>query len=120
MISTIILMLIFYMFIISLTYHRDIQVVNIFNFFGPVEYTIRYIEEFDYELKISRKYYKIYWNYFSILPFFRNFLSKTDNQIVYTVNDETELISNYFVTYESARNFLYKTRDFTKFILNEE
>lgn len=119
MISSLLLMLFFYMFIISLTYHRDIQVINIFNFFGPIEYTIRYVGEFDNDLKISRKYYKIYWNYFSIFPFFRNFLSKSDNQIVYTVNDEMELIPNYFVTYEDARNFLFKTRNFKKFILNE-
>lgn len=115
-----ILMIFLYMFIISLTYRRDIQIVNIFNIFGPIEYTIRYVEEFDSVSKNVVKYYKIYWNYFSILPFFRDFLSISDNQIVYTVNRENELISNYFVTYQSAKSFLYRNRDFTKFILNEE
>lgn len=109
---------IFYMYLISLTYDRDIQIMKIFNIFGPIEYTIKYVDEFDIYLGKHIKYYKIYWNYFSILPFFRNFLMKTDNQIVCTGIDK-ELVSNYFLSYEAAKKFLYKTRDCTKFILNE-
>lgn len=119
MIVNILLFIFFYMFTISLTYNRDIQVVKLFNIFGPIEYTIKYVDEFDIDLKKHIKYYKIYWNYFSIFPFFRVFLRKTDNQIVCTGTNK-ELVSNYFLTYESAKNFLFKTRDCTKFILNED
>lgn len=118
MITNILIFTCFYMYLISLTYDRDIQIMKIFNIFGPIEYTIKYVDEFDICLGKHIKYYKIYWNYFSILPFFRNFLMKTDNQIVCTGIDK-ELVSNYFLSYEAAKEFLYKTRDCTKFILNE-
>ena len=119
MITNILIFTFFYMYLISLTYDRDIQVKKIFNIFGPIEYTIKYVDEFDICLGKHIKYYKIYWNYFSILPFFRDFLMKTDNQIVCTGIDK-ELVSNYFLSYEAAKEFLYKTRDCTKFILNED
>lgn len=119
MITNILIFTFFYMYLISLTYDRDIQIKKIFNIFGPIEYTIKYVDEFDICLGKHIKYYKIYWNYFSILPFFRNFLMKTDNQIVCTGIDK-ELVSNYFLSYEAAKEFLYKTRDCTKFILNED
>ena len=119
MITNILIFTCFYMYLISLTYDRDIQIKKIFNIFGPIEYTIKYVDEFDVCLGKHIKYYKIYWNYFSILPFFRNFLMKTDNQIVCTGIDK-ELVSNYFLSYEAAKEFLYKTRDCTKFILNED
>lgn len=119
MITNILIFTFFYMYLISLTYDRDIQIKKIFNIFGPIEYTIKYVDEFDIGLEKHIKYYKIYWNYFSILPFFRDFLMKTDNQIVCTGIDK-ELVSNYFLSYEAAKEFLYKTRDCTKFILNED
>lgn len=119
MITNILIFTFFYMYLISLTYDRDIQIMKIFNIFGPIEYTIKYVDEFDICLGKHIKYYKIYWNYFSILPFFRDFLMKTDNQIVCTGIDK-ELVSNYFLSYEAAKEFLYKTRDCTKFILNED
>ena len=119
MITNILIFTFFYMYLISLTYDRDIQIKKVFNIFGPIEYTIKYVDEFDICLGKHIKYYKIYWNYFSILPFFRNFLMKTDNQIVCTGIDK-ELVSNYFLSYEAAKEFLYKTRDCTKFILNED
>lgn len=119
MITNILIFTFFYMYLIALTYNRDIQIKKIFNIFGPIEYTIRYVDEFDIGLGKHIKYYKIYWNYFSILPFFRDFLMKTDNQIVCTGIDK-ELVSNYFLSYEAAKEFLYKTRDCTKFILNED
>ena len=119
MITNILIFTFFYMYLILLTYDRDIQIKKIFNIFGPIEYTIKYVDEFDICLGKHIKYYKIYWNYFSILPFFRNFLMKTDNQIVCTGIDK-ELVSNYFLSYEAAKEFLYKTRDCTKFILNED
>ena len=119
MITNILIFTFFYMYLISLTYDRDIQIKKIFNIFGPIEYTIKYVDEFDICLGKHIKYYKIYWNYFSILPFFRIFLMKTDNQIVCTGIDK-ELVSNYFLSYEAAKEFLYKTRDCTKFILNED
>lgn len=119
MITNILIFTFFYMYLISLTYDRDIQIKKIFNIFGPIEYTIKYVDEFDICLGKHIKYYKIYWNYFSILPFFRDFLMKTDNQIVCTGIDK-ELVSNYFLSYEAAKEFLYKTRDCTKFILNED
>lgn len=118
MITNILIFTFFYMYLISLTYDRDIQIKKIFNIFGPIEYTIKYVDEFDIGLGKHIKYYKIYWNYFSILPFFRDFLMKTDNQIVCTGIDK-ELVSNYFLSYKAAKEFLYKTRDCTKFILNE-
>ena len=116
MITNILIFTFFYMYLISLTYDRDIQIKKIFNIFGPIEYTIKYVDEFDIGLGKHIKYYKIYWNYFSILPFFRDFLMKTDNQIVF----DKELVSNCFLSYEAAKEFLYKTRDCTKFILNED
>ena len=119
MITNILIFTCFYMYLISLTYDRDIQIMKIFNIFGPIEYTIKYVDEFDICLGKHIKYYKIYWNYFSILPFFHNFLMKTDNQIVCTGIDK-ELVSNYFLSYKAAKEFLYKTRDCTKFILNED
>lgn len=119
MITNILIFTFFYMYLISLTYDRDIQIKKIFNIFGPIEYTIRYVDEFDIGLGKHIKYYKIYWNYFSILSFFRDFLMKTDNQIVCTGIDK-ELVSNYFLSYKAAKKFLYKTRDCTKFILNED
>ena len=119
MITNILIFTFFYMYLISLTYDRDIQIKKIFNIFGPIEYTIKYVDEFDIGLGKHIKYYKIYWNYFSILPFFHDFLMKTDNQIVCTGIDK-ELISNCFLSYEAAKEFLYKTRDCTKFILNED
>ena len=119
MITNILIFTFFYMYLISLTYDRDIQIKKVFNIFGPIEYTIKYVDEFDVCLGKHIKYYKIYWNYFSILPFFRDFLMKTDNQIVCTVIDK-ELVSNYFLLYKAAKEFLYKTRDCTKFILNED
>lgn len=119
MITNILIFTCFYMYLISLTYDRDIQIKKIFNIFGPIEYTIKYVDEFDICLGKHIKYYKIYWNYFSILPFFRDFLMKTDNQIVCTGIDK-ELVSNYFLSYKAAKEFLYKTRDCTKFILNED
>ena len=119
MITNILIFTFFYMYLISLTYDRDIQVKKIFNIFGPIEYTIKYVDEFDICLGKHIKYYKIYWNYFSILPFFRDFLMKTDNQIVCTGIDK-ELVSNYFLSYKAAKEFLYNTRDCTKFILNED
>lgn len=119
MITNILIFTFFYMYLISLTYDRDIQIKKIFNIFGPIEYTIKYVDEFDIGLGKHIKYYKIYWNYFSILPFFCDFLMKTDNQIVCTGIDK-ELVSNYFLSYEAAKEFLYKTRDCTKFILNED
>ena len=119
MITNILIFTFFYMYLISLTYDRDIQIKKIFNIFGPIEYTIKYVDEFDICLGKHIKYYKIYWNYFSILPFFRIFLMKTDNQIVCTGIDK-ELVSNYFLSYKAAKEFLYKTRDCTKFILNED
>lgn len=119
MITNVLIFTCFYMYLISLTYDRDIQIMKIFNIFGPIEYTIRYVDEFDIGLGKHIKYYKIYWNYFSTLPFFRDFLRKTDNQIVCTGIDK-ELVSNYFLSYEAAKEFLYKTRDCTKFILNED
>lgn len=119
MITNILIFTCFYMYLISLTYDRDIQIKKIFNIFGPIEYTIKYVDEFDIGLGKHIKYYKIYWNYFSILSFFRDFLMKTDNQIVCTEIDK-ELVSNYFLSYKAAKEFLYKTRDCTKFILNED
>lgn len=119
MITNILIFTFFYMYLISLTYDRDIQIKKVFNIFGPIEYTIRYVDEFDIGLGKHIKYYKIYWNYFGILPFFRDFLMKTDNQIVCTEIDK-ELVSNYFLSYKAAKEFLYKTRDCTKFILNED
>ena len=44
MITNILIFTFFYMYLISLTYDRDIQIKKVFNIFGPIEYTIRYVD----------------------------------------------------------------------------
>ena len=61
MTTNILIFTFFYMYLISLTYDRDIQIKKIFNIFGSIEYTIKYVVEFDIGLGKHIKYYKILW-----------------------------------------------------------
>ena len=115
-----ILVCIFTYFAVRTQYWKDIPAMsNVLNPFGPVEYTIKEVDDFpDNSVKPS-KYYKIYWNLYPFLKKIGINLAETSNKIVYIGNDN-EYILNYFQTVSSAITFIKTDRAAYNFTINTE
>ena len=110
----------FVYFGIRAQYVKDIPIhpLNLWNPFGPVEYTIKEVTEVNSNYENCIKYYKIYWNLYPALKKIGINLMETSDQIVY-IGNGCENIQNYFKTVLSAINFINADRVGYNYTINK-
>ena len=116
-----ILVCIFTYFGIRVQYMKDVPLTmsSFWNPLGPVEYTIKEVDDFPNNSVKPSKYYKIYWNLYPFLKKIGINLAETSDKIVYIGND-CESIPNYFKTVQSAITFIKSDRATYNFTINTE